>query len=72
MGFFYEQSGILEQEVKRDYIVNNYYISKGWNMLRIWEHQVKEDFEMCISHIIQFVDKAKERKANKNVNKKEP
>ncbi|MGG3467343.1 very short patch repair endonuclease [Neobacillus pocheonensis] len=52
----------LYRNAKRDYTVNNHYYEKGWHVLRIWEHQVKEDFERVINGIIDFVEKAKAQK----------
>ncbi|WP_339226011.1 very short patch repair endonuclease [Bacillus sp. FSL P4-0290] len=52
----------LYKNVKRDYTVNNYYYEQGWKILRIWEHQVNEDFEKVIDGIIEFVEKAKQQK----------
>lgn len=49
----------LYQNAKRDLKVNNYYYDKGWNLIRIWEHQVKEDFEKTIQGIIHFIDQVK-------------
>lgn len=50
----------LYQNAKRDLQVNNYYYEKGWHLLRIWEHQVKGDFERTILGILQFFEDAKE------------
>jgi DNA mismatch endonuclease, patch repair protein len=52
----------LYRNVKRDYIVNSHYYEKGWNLMRIWEHQVKEEFDSVIDSIIDFVEKAKKYK----------
>lgn len=43
----------------RDEEVSTYYINAGWNILRIWEHEVKEDFDMVINKIIKFIEDAK-------------
>lgn len=33
----------LERNIQRDIEVNQYYKDKGWNILRVWEHEVKEN-----------------------------
>lgn len=49
----------LYKNIKRDIIVNSYYQEKGWNVLRIWEHQVRKDFEYTIEQIIKFINASK-------------
>lgn len=49
----------LERNKERDREVTDYYLSKGWNIKRIWEHEIKEDFEPTISEIEQFIIKSK-------------
>ncbi|PLR75729.1 very short patch repair endonuclease [Bacillus sp. V3-13] len=50
----------LKRNVERDIEVTNYYKEKGWNILRVWEHQLnKENFEETIEEIYQFIKKAK-------------
>ncbi|MDN3017169.1 very short patch repair endonuclease [Paenibacillus sp. BSR1-1] len=51
----------LYRNVKRDYVVNSYYYENGWNLMRIWDHQVKEDFDHVIDSIIEFVENAKKK-----------
>lgn len=51
----------LERNMQRDIEVSNYYLCRGWNVLRIWEHEVKEDFDGCISRIMDFIKSAKEQ-----------
>jgi DNA mismatch endonuclease (patch repair protein) len=47
---------------KRDYFVTSTYTTHGWHILRIWEHQIKDDFDKCIHYILQFVKLAKQEK----------
>lgn len=49
----------LYKNIKRDIIVNSYYQEKSWNVLRIWEHQVRKDFEYTIEQIIKFINASK-------------
>lgn len=43
----------------RDRIVTQYYKSKKWNILRIWEHELKDDFEKTMRKIMYFIEKSK-------------
>lgn len=46
----------IERNIKHDEEINKYYIDKGWNLLRIWEHDVKQNFEETIINIKMFID----------------
>ncbi|GLV14742.1 very short patch repair endonuclease [Alicyclobacillus hesperidum] len=48
----------------RDQEVNAYYESKGWSILRVWEHDVKTDLQQTVDTIEQFIRKH-ERKSPK-------
>lgn len=43
----------------RDKKVNTYYLMNNWNILRIWEHQLKNDFENTIDEITNFINNIK-------------
>lgn len=45
----------LNRNVNRDTEVNNYYKNKKWNILRIWEHDIKQDFLGTIDKIEKFI-----------------
>lgn len=47
----------LEKNRLRDSQVNEYYESKGWHLLRIWEHELKDDFVNSINMIEEFIRK---------------
>ncbi|WP_121609144.1 very short patch repair endonuclease [Mesobacillus foraminis] len=42
----------LKRNQERDEEVNNYYQSKGWNILRVCEHDLKKNFDSTINEII--------------------
>ena len=44
---------------KRDSKVTDYYKNKKWNILRIWEHELKNDFGKTMYKIIRFIEKSK-------------
>lgn len=49
----------LTRNVERDKEVDNYYKEAEWNLLRIWEHEVKEDLEGTVNKIAKFIEQAK-------------
>ncbi|MGU3471896.1 very short patch repair endonuclease [Paenibacillus sp. D51F] len=52
----------LNRNKQRDIEITEYYKNKGWNVLRIWEHQVKKDFDKTIDDILEFIDFAARKK----------
>ncbi|MGG3622225.1 very short patch repair endonuclease [Bacillus gobiensis] len=51
----------LQKNQKRDENVSNHYLDSGWHILRIWEHEIKQDFNGTIEKIIKFIQTAKRR-----------
>ncbi len=51
----------IARNKQRDNEVTMYYISKGWNILRVWEHQLDADFNKTINYIEDFIQNAKNR-----------
>ncbi|EIJ81797.1 DNA mismatch endonuclease, patch repair protein Vsr [Bacillus methanolicus PB1] len=49
----------LNRNKKRDNEVNSFYKENGWNILRIWEHEVKQDLELTVKKIIDAINNAK-------------
>ncbi len=45
--------------MRRDEDVNAIYKDMGWNILRIWEHEIKTNFDASIEKIINFIQSAK-------------
>lgn len=45
---------------ERDKEIDAYYIEKGWNLKRIWEHEIKENLEASVNETISFINIAKE------------
>jgi len=48
----------LERNKERDAEVTDYYRAKGWQIKRVWEHRIKEDFEGTINELEEFIKKA--------------
>jgi len=45
----------IERNKKRDILITENYKQMGWNVLRIWEHELKENFESTIDKIEHFI-----------------
>lgn len=45
----------LNRNVSRDIEVNEYYLINKWNLLRVWEHEFKEDFLGTIDKIEKYI-----------------
>lgn len=45
----------LKRNKERDLEVSAYYNDKGWSVIRIWEHELKEDFDGVIERIYQII-----------------
>lgn len=51
----------LERNINRDLEVNKYYELKNWNVLRIWEHQLKKEFTETILTIANFIQTSSQK-----------
>lgn len=45
----------------RDEQVNQFYKQKKWNILRVWEHDLKNNYEETVEEVRLFINKAKEK-----------
>ena len=52
----------LQRNIDRDKEVNEYYKNKDWNIMRIWEHQIKDEFDETINNVVEFIEGAKQKK----------
>jgi DNA mismatch endonuclease (patch repair protein) len=51
----------FEENRRRDEEVTMHYNSNGWNIMRIWEHEFREDFDEAVMKIHRFVDECKRK-----------
>ncbi|MGO1058525.1 very short patch repair endonuclease [Planococcus sp. FY231025] len=56
----------LNRNVERDKEVTDYYLKKQWHIMRIWEHDFKNDFEGSILLIKNFINESKEQTSKSN------
>lgn len=52
----------FQKNRERDERVNIHYQNANWYLLRMWEHEFKQDFNAAIDKIVNFIQMAKERK----------
>lgn len=45
----------LARNIARDNEVTNYYLNNRWKILRVWEHEVKDDFEAVVNRLYTFL-----------------
>ncbi|OMF57040.1 very short patch repair endonuclease [Paenibacillus sp. FSL R5-0490] len=53
----------LDRNQERDKEHTQYYIQRGWHILRIWEHEIRKEFDITIEKIASFIDEAKTAEA---------
>lgn len=49
----------LNRNVEKAIEVNSFYESNDWNILRVWEHDIRNDFEGSINMIVNFINNSK-------------
>ena len=54
---YWEKKLLLNQHLDNE--VNDYYISNGWNVKRIWEHEIKKDLYEVVEDIAGFIENVK-------------
>ncbi|WP_423410449.1 very short patch repair endonuclease [Heyndrickxia sp. MSNUG] len=54
----------LHRNQERDKEHTQYYLQRNWHVLRIWEHEIRKDFNNTIEKIATFIEKAKATEAS--------
>ncbi len=49
----------IERNKQRDIEVTLYYKKNGWNILRVWQHDLNHNFEETINRIYSFINDSK-------------
>ncbi|WP_079914813.1 very short patch repair endonuclease [Paenibacillus sp. 32352] len=57
---FWQQK--LERNMERDLDVTVHYQSRKWNILRIWEHDLKNNFRGTMDLIVKFIEEFKAKR----------
>lgn len=47
----------IMQNVRRDRAINEKLRKDGWKVLRVWEHEVKEDLPRAVDSVIKTLNK---------------
>ena len=51
----------LNRNKEHDAVVTTYYQDRNWNILRFWEHEIKQDLNKVVTTIEEEIKKAKEK-----------
>jgi DNA mismatch endonuclease, patch repair protein len=49
----------LNRNKERDQEVTQYYEKNNWNIIKIWENEIKSDMGSTINEIVEFLEKSK-------------
>ena len=49
----------ITRNMLRDEQINKFYKGHNWNILRIWEHQLKNNYEETIESVLSFINQVK-------------
>lgn len=49
----------IHQNILRDSEVTSHYKENGWHIIRVWEHDIRENFDQIINDILHSVEEAK-------------
>ena len=52
----------INRNKQRDKEVTNYYQNLDWTILRIWEHELKENFQEVIDKIVMLIEHIKHKR----------
>lgn len=55
----------FKRNVERDKEITDYYSDIGWNVKRVWEHEIRGDIDKIADETIDFVNFIKDKKKNK-------
>ena len=45
----------IERNMQRDREINQYYLSKGWKVLRFWDFEIKKELGVCVRKVLKTV-----------------
>lgn len=49
----------IERNIQRDQKVTEYYLKQGWKIIRIWEHQLKNEFDETVENVVDQLNEAR-------------
>lgn len=49
----------IQRNIERDEEVTKFYKDNGWHIKRIWEHNIKNDFEETVNGTAKFINEIK-------------
>jgi DNA mismatch endonuclease (patch repair protein) len=49
----------IEENQRRDQLVNSYLVDKDWKVLRFWSQEIRKNLNLCIEKIDSTIDQQK-------------
>jgi DNA mismatch endonuclease (patch repair protein) len=49
----------IERNMQRDRFVNEQLTAMGYNVMRFWEHQIKENLQACVNQVLLYIEAAR-------------
>jgi DNA mismatch endonuclease (patch repair protein) len=49
----------IERNIQRDKYVNQHLSTKGYTVMRFWEHEVNEHLTACVNQVLLYIEAAK-------------
>jgi len=46
----------IERNKLRDKEVNRHYKKESWNVLRIWEHEIRKNLNNAVNKVVKFLE----------------
>ena len=46
----------IERNIQRDLAHNKFYSENGWKVMRFWEHEIKNEFGICMDTILNYLE----------------
>lgn len=47
----------IERNMQRDREINEFYRTRGWTVLRFWDHEVKNELGTCVKQVLEVIDR---------------
>ncbi|WP_127483782.1 very short patch repair endonuclease [Paenibacillus ehimensis] len=57
----------IEKNIMRDNMVTSFYKDAGWNIIRFWEHQIKQDLSIVIETITNLIENERIKQKNEQL-----
>ena len=49
----------INANMERDRVITKTLMLEGWHVIRLWEHEINEDLDSCVAHVVAAVRRSK-------------